>query len=82
MKRSWQRREFIKTSALTGLSMGLLGNLSLKAGGANAGFAKPEAGKRIGIIGLDTSHSTAFTKCSIIRVGAIGYFRASAWVAG
>jgi len=57
MKRAWQRREFIKTSALTGLSVGLLGGLDLKAA-----TTKVDSGKRIGIIGLDTSHSTAFVK--------------------
>lgn len=62
MKKSWQRREFIKTSAFTGLSLGILGNLSIKAGATNTRAIQPEAGKRIGIIGLDTSHATAFTK--------------------
>ncbi len=57
MIQSYDRRKFIKTSAITGIGMGLMNNpLPL--------FAKdlPLAGKRIGIIGLDTSHSVEFTK--------------------
>lgn len=51
------RRKFIHASAVTGLGLGLsasVGNL----------FAMPRqgSGKRVGIIGLDTSHSVAFTK--------------------
>ena len=60
MKKSWQRREFIKRSAITGLGIGLLGNLPTKAASLNITNIKPVAGKRIGIIGLDTSHATAF----------------------
>jgi len=49
------RRNFIKTTAVAGVGVGLTGNLS--------GFnAKVEKGKRIGMIGLDTGHSEAFTK--------------------
>lgn len=47
------RRAFIKTSAVTAAGVGLLGSA---AAGSSAG------GKRIGIIGLDTSHSIAFTR--------------------
>ena len=52
---TYNRRTFIKTSTLA-------------AAGAGFSFTQPEAvsdianGKRIGIIGLDTSHSTAFTR--------------------
>ncbi len=47
------RRNFIKTTSLAGAGLTL--HLS--------GLAKPaEQGKRVGIIGLDTSHSIAFTK--------------------
>ncbi len=51
------RREFVVSSALCGIGIGLTG--------AVAKASTPESkngGKRIGIIGLDTSHSIAFTK--------------------
>jgi hypothetical protein len=48
------RRTFLKVVTATGLSVSLAGNLHA--------LAKVEKGKRVGIIGLDTSHSTAFTK--------------------
>jgi predicted dehydrogenase len=48
------RRNFIKTTALAGVGLGFAGNVS--------GFTiLPEKGKRIGMIGLDTGHSEAFT---------------------
>lgn len=51
------RREFIKAAAISGVGMTL--------GSAHV-FSRNErtsdAGKRVGIIGLDTSHSVAFTK--------------------
>jgi predicted dehydrogenase len=51
------RRSFIKKSSMAGLGLGLAGNVS-------AVFKGPELqeGKRIGMIGLDTGHSVAFTK--------------------
>ena len=59
MTPSFDRRKFIKTSAITGLGLGLMGN-------ASSLFAKGQgnvpAGKRVGIIGLDTSHSVEYTK--------------------
>jgi len=51
------RREFILTTALSGIALGLSG-----AGIKTGNFFNNDPGKRIGIIGLDTSHSTAFTK--------------------
>ena len=48
------RRTFLKTTALPALGTLLAGS---KALGQSV-----ETGKRIGIIGLDTSHSVAFTK--------------------
>ena len=49
------RRSFIKKTAIAGIGIGLAGN--------SFGWAKnAEKGKRIGMIGLDTGHSTAFTK--------------------
>lgn len=48
------RRNFIKRTAITGIGLGL-------AGSASAFFNGTEMGKRVGMIGLDTGHSTAFT---------------------
>lgn len=57
MKQSYGRRKFIKASAVTGIGLGIAGSfLPL----FSKGFSAP--GKRVGIIGLDTSHSIAFTK--------------------
>lgn len=57
-KKNVNRREFIKTSAVAGLGMGL----NLSAFSAFSMDRNSGKGKRIGIIGLDTSHSIAFTK--------------------
>jgi predicted dehydrogenase len=57
MKQSFNRRKFIKTTAVTGLGLGIMGNVSPLFG---KGIAP--AGKRVGIIGLDTSHSIEYTK--------------------
>lgn len=48
------RRKFIRTAVATGVGISMLDNMSV--------FAKNAEGKRVGIIGLDTSHSTAFAK--------------------
>lgn len=54
------RRNFLKSSAVAGLGLGLgLTSSTLLYGNAGASVQK---GKRIGMIGLDTSHSVAFTK--------------------
>lgn len=55
--KNFNRRDFIRGSAIIGLSAGL------SPGFARA-FVKDSSivGKRVGIIGLDTSHSIAFTK--------------------
>ena len=50
------RRSFVKNTTLTGLGLSLIPGL------AYADISRPKKGKRIGIIGLDTSHSVAFTK--------------------
>ena len=56
MKKTFDRRNFIKSTAIAGLGLGLNFTTSTL-------FAKhPQKGKKIGIIGLDTSHSIAFTK--------------------
>jgi predicted dehydrogenase len=57
MKQSYDRRKFIKTSAVTGIGMGIAGSFLPLFG---KGFSA--SGKRVGIIGLDTSHSVEFTK--------------------
>jgi hypothetical protein len=56
MKKTQDRRAFIKNTASATIGLSLLGNTSL--------FAQSPAkkGKRIGIIGLDTSHSIHFTE--------------------
>src|SRR5690606_28822436 len=51
------RRDFIKASAITGVGLGLTGSFSSLYGQNNK-----LTGKRVGIIGLDTSHAIAFTK--------------------
>lgn len=61
MKKSWQRREFIKASALAGVSVGLLGGAARATESRFSTTAGVPNGKRVGIIGLDTSHSIAFT---------------------
>lgn len=48
------RRNFIRTSAITGIGMVASGRLAAQSAAA--------PGLRVGIIGLDTSHSIAFTK--------------------
>lgn len=50
------RRNFLRNTTLTGLGIGLMPSLIF------ANESLPIRGKRIGIIGLDTSHSLAFTK--------------------
>jgi predicted dehydrogenase len=56
MKNKLNRREFIKTSSAGTIGLGVAGSISPVSGLTRADQ------KRIGIIGLDTSHSTAFTK--------------------
>jgi len=57
MKQLYGRRKFIKTSAVAGIGMGLAGSvLPLFSKGSSI------SGKRVGIIGLDTSHSVEYTK--------------------
>jgi len=56
IKNQIKRRSFIKTSAAGIAGFGLLGRTSAIAQNQSV------SGRRIGIIGLDTSHATAFTK--------------------
>lgn len=59
MEKTVGRRNFLKSSAVAGLGLGL--SFTSHSAFSKAG-AVPQKGKRIGIIGLDTSHSVAFTK--------------------
>ena len=54
---SSDRRSFIRKTALASLCIGLAGS----ATGISTGTEVPK-GKRVGMIGLDTGHSPAFTK--------------------
>jgi hypothetical protein len=56
MKNQLHRRDFIRNTTMAGVSFSFLNNLP-----TIGTPAKTAAGKRIGIIGLDTSHSIAFT---------------------
>ncbi|REA59012.1 gfo/Idh/MocA family oxidoreductase [Dyadobacter luteus] len=51
---TFSRRKFVGTALVGGVSLALMDSLALRAAG--------NVGKRVGIIGLDTSHSVAFTK--------------------
>ena len=53
--KTFNRRDFIKTTAATGLGLSMGGSVFAEENNV-------QAGKRVGIIGLDTSHSIAFTK--------------------
>lgn len=57
MKFCYDRRRFIKLTGITAA-----GGLIAKPFGSSALSISQQKGKRIGIIGLDTSHSTAFVK--------------------
>ena len=52
----FNRRDFVRTASMGGISLGLAGNLQ-----PLSGISSSEGGK-VGIIGLDTSHCIAFTK--------------------
>jgi predicted dehydrogenase len=58
------RRRFLRNAALAGISLGFSESISAEISRIGqpfpTGLVPP--GKRVGIIGLDTSHSTAFTK--------------------
>jgi predicted dehydrogenase len=56
MKNNLSRREFVKTSSAGTIGLGIAGSVSSVLAGNS-----PQS-KKVGIIGLDTSHSTAFTK--------------------
>ncbi|MGK2862733.1 MAG: Gfo/Idh/MocA family protein [Chitinophagaceae bacterium] len=58
MKKSCNRRKFIRTAAIASIGMGIGSNFYCNP----KDKTKIAAGGRVGIIGLDTSHSIAFTK--------------------
>jgi hypothetical protein len=60
MSDAYNRRKFITTAAAAGIGFGL--STSAFAKDVNLRRKLPDENKRVGIIGLDTSHSTAFTK--------------------
>ncbi len=59
MKQDYNRRGFIRTAAIAGIGLGLAETIMPLS---SFGMGSKAAGKRVGIIGLDTSHSVAFTK--------------------
>lgn len=59
MKKTYDRRNFLKSTAVAGIGLGLNLTTTSLFGKGNSIVQK---GKRVGIIGLDTSHSVAFTK--------------------
>jgi hypothetical protein len=61
MKYHLNRRKFLKSTALASLGLGLTGHVTALYGQDNP-LGKVAKGLRVGIIGLDTSHSIAFTK--------------------
>ena len=56
MEKFQNRRGFIKTATIAGIGLGITGNVSSMDIKSSV-----KAGKRVGIIGLDTSHVVAFT---------------------
>ena len=56
MKQEYNRRKFIHSAAIAGIGIGLSGSFS------SFGKSINQQQKRVGIIGLDTSHSIAFAK--------------------
>jgi hypothetical protein len=59
MNKTFDRRKFLKTTAAAGFGIGLSAANAAPFGLSVSDVPK---GKRIGMIGLDTSHSVAFTK--------------------
>ena len=56
MKNKLNRRDFVKTASIGGISLGIAAKLQPLFG------SNTSEGRQVGIIGLDTSHSVAFTK--------------------
>jgi len=78
MMNKFSRRNFVKTASIGGLSLGMAGRFK-----PLAGYPVSEGGK-VGIIGLDTSHSVAFTKAlNTPETGSdFGGFRITAAIPG
>lgn len=55
MKTNSNRREFLRTSLMAGAGLSMINSLPVYDSG------RPAPGKKVGLIGLDTSHVTAFT---------------------
>jgi hypothetical protein len=63
------RRNFIRNTVLSGAGLGLINNVSPAYGNSSV-----EPGKRVGLIGLDTSHVTAVTRAlNNPKVGGINW---------
>ncbi|MEC5145592.1 Gfo/Idh/MocA family oxidoreductase [Chitinophaga sp. 212800010-3] len=74
------RRQFIRNTTLAGLGLGLVGNAEKLLAGT-----LPTAGRRVGIIGLDTSHSVEFTKmlnAAVPDPAFLGYHVVAAYAQG
>ena len=56
MNKEFNRRDFVKTTAMGGIGLGLTSKITSIYGKSSSDTT------RVGIIGLDTSHSVAFTK--------------------
>ena len=57
MKQNSSRRKFVQTTLLAGAGLGLVSSVSSLYGNSSVA-----PGKKVGLIGLDTSHVTAVTK--------------------
>jgi len=60
MGHHFSRRKFIASASMAGIGLGLTGSAAAMI--IHKGQRDPIPGKRVGIIGLDTSHSTAFAE--------------------
>lgn len=86
-KKSYTRRAFLHASAIVGAGLSLFPfPSSTTAGGAELNALKKPSnkinGKRIGIIGLDTSHSEVFTRAINTGAGFGGYKVVAAYPQG
>lgn len=77
-KKSYSRRTFLHASAIVGAGLSLFPfNSSITAGGSKLNAREKLSdnmnGKRVGIIGLDTSHSEVFTRAINTGEGIEGY---------
>jgi hypothetical protein len=68
----FSRRKFIASASMAGIGLGISGAAAAMAGKKGGRSIVP--GKRAGIIGLDTSHSTAFVEALNSDVPDTGYY--------